>query len=730
MQAAAALFTAGRFADAAALAQAMAARFPLHGFGWKVWGAALKQSGAGSEAVGPMRKAVELSPHDVEARNNLGMTLAELGRLDEAAASFREVLQLTPDLAEAHYNLGIILNRLGQPNEASASFRRALQFRPGFAEAHFNDGISLHTLGRLDEAAASYRRALQIKPDFVEALNELAALFHQQGKSDLAIDTIKRSLRIKGTGRAGHIFVACVKAHRFTRDDSEIRAAMARALTEPWGRPTELAAAGIELIKLNPDLGAGIARAAAAWPRRLPAEELFGAHGVAAAVADPLLCVLLESAPCCDLAMEHFLTMARRAMLETAASTPAAVREAGVGLRFYGALARQCFLNEYVFAATDEEVEKATALRESLAAALEARQPVPAIWPAAVAAYFPLCSLTFAQRLLEQQWPGEVMAVLEQQLREPAEERRLDESLPRLTDIEDEVSLLVQRQYEDNPYPRWTKAAPARDTWHVVGFLRQAFPLVTIKDPAPRGSFDILIAGCGTGQQSIDTARYFPGARILAVDLSRRSLNFARRKTRELGLASIEYAQADLLNLGSLGRTFDMIESSGVLHHLADPLKGWRGLLSLLRPAGFMRLGFYSAVARRNIAKVRAIIAERGYGASADGIRRCRQDLIELEKTVDLGTTLRLSDFYTISTCRDLLFHVQEHRLTLPAIADFVRENNLTFLGFELGDELLRAYKARFPGDHAARDLRQWHIFEAENPDTFLAMYNFWLQKD
>ena len=73
-----------------------------------------------------------------------------------------------------------------------------------------------------------------------------------------------------------------------------------------------------------------------------------------------------------------------------------------------------------------------------------------------------------------------------------------------------------------------------------------------------------------------------------------------RRKAHELGLANIEHAQADILKLDSLDRRFDVIETAGVLHHLADPAAGWRLLLSLLRPNGLMFVGLYSALARRS----------------------------------------------------------------------------------------------------------------------------------
>jgi 2-polyprenyl-3-methyl-5-hydroxy-6-metoxy-1,4-benzoquinol methylase len=135
----------------------------------------------------------------------------------------------------------------------------------------------------------------------------------------------------------------------------------------------------------------------------------------------------------------------------------------------------------------------------------------------------------------------------------------------------------------------------------------------------PHAGPSILIAGCGTGEHPFDIAQKSPEASILAIDLSRVSLAYARRKTREEGLRNIEYAQADILNLSTLGRTFDRIEAVGVLHHLADPKAGSRVLLSLLAPNGTMRVGLYSEVARRPIVDARAIVTERGYQPTAEG---------------------------------------------------------------------------------------------------------------
>ena len=86
-------------------------------------------------------------------------------------------------------------------------------------------------------------------------------------------------------------------------------------------------------------------------------------------------------------------------------------------------------------------------------------------------------------------------------------------------------------------------------------------------------------------------------------------------------------------------------------------------------------------------------------------------------------------DFFNLSECRDLLFHIQEHRLSLPEIASFLAESNLQFLGFELDPQTRRNYGRRFPGDIAMTDLAQWHLYETDNPRTFIQMYQFWVQK-
>ena len=95
----------------------------------------------------------------------------------------------------------------------------------------------------------------------------------------------------------------------------------------------------------------------------------------------------------------------------------------------------------------------------------------------------------------------------------------------------------------------------------------------------------------------------------------------------------------------------------------------------------------------------------------------------------DLATAAAHPDFFSISTCRDLLFHVQEQALPLRDIDDFLRGNGMAFLGFSIEEAVLSAYRRRYPQDLAATDLNHWREFETANPDSFSGMYQFWLQK-
>ncbi len=702
---------------------------------------ALVAQGRSDDALPHFRRALELDPNLVEAYVSLGATLLQQGQMDAAAAQFERALGIDATSADAHANLGNVHRARGRLDEAAHCYHRALALRPDLAEVHNNLGIVLAAQGDFEEAGRRFDQALARKPNFVDAYNNLARALLSMGEADNALSALRQSFAIAETTETKLLLVQCVRALPVPPDTDDFGSLMVRALSEPWGRANDLAFAAARIVKRHGAIRACIARVMEAWPRRPSARELLGGSALTAISHHRLLRCLMESAAICDIELERLLTAMRCALLEVVSrhdSAPALEEELrglgsddqGIGqgeiLDFCCALARQCFINEQVFAVTDEEIAHAARLRDGLIAALASGAAIPELRLAMGAAYFPLHALPGAELLLDKTWSDAVAGVLVQQVREPAEERKWRVSTAALTAVDNEVSRQVRQQYEENPYPRWAKAEPAGQPLSLDQYLRRRLPAAAFQSLGkPRT--DILIAGCGTGQHAIETAQRFADANVLAVDLSLASLAYAQRKTHELGRSNIEYGQADILELGSLGRSFDLIELSGVLHHLADPFAGWRVLLSLLRPGGFMMVGLYSEIARADIVKARAFIAEQGYRPNAADIRRCRQALF------DSGGRFRnvvaSGDFFGMSSCRDLLFHVQEHRFTIPQIADFIANNGLAFVGFDLDRFVLRRYMTRFPHDQTMADLASWDAFERENPSTFSGMYQFWLQR-
>jgi hypothetical protein len=135
-----------------------------------------------------------------------------------------------------------------------------------------------------------------------------------------------------------------------------------------------------------------------------------------------------------------------------------------------------------------------------------------------------------------------------------------------------------------------------------------------------------------------------------------------------------------------------------------------------------MEIGLYSERARRSVVALRALIAARGYKPNADDIRRFREEIIAPD---DPGG----HDLFTIAECRDLLFHVQECRTTLPEIKSFLVANRLQFGGFLLDVPTHHRFRTRFPQPGESLDLDCWHAFESEAPAAFAGMYQFLVRK-
>lgn len=694
--------------------------------GFYNYGLILKALKRPDEALAQLERASRLNPSVAETWNSIGAVLNDLGRYGDAIVAFEKAIALRRDFAEPIHNMANSLMGLRRHDEALAAYDGALALNPRFAEAWLGRGKALVAAMRDDGARDAYRRALALKPNLTDALCSASSLALAGNDVAQALDLACRAFGIEDTLETRAVVAACLQSPLLQPGGRDIRSLLLRAVKEAWVRPSTLASACAVTLLSNDAVRASIDGLKASDFRSRSLHDMLQACNATAIAGDALLLATLESFPVSSPVLEQFANDLRF-MLLAAAREGGATNAAPSLLGLYSAIARQCFINSYVFAETDEEAGQVNLLQRELVAKIESGAAVPATSILALAAYRPLHTLLHAERLLPRKWPDSVAAVLDQQLREHFEEQRLRAAMPVLTPIDDAISLEVRDHYEEHPYPQWIRAEGAGQPVRLDAFLADRFPdatFVTSGNPVA-----ILVAGCGTGRSAIQTAQRFSDASVLAIDLSLTSLAYAQRKARALGIRNLTHAQADIMQLGSIERRFDMIESSGVLHHLADPFAAWRILLSLLKPGGVMQIALYSEIARRDIVAVREIIAERGYRPMAADIRRCRQELLAGEDGTRLKNVTLISDFYSLSDCRDLLFHTQEHRMSLPQIQTFLHEAGLRFLGFDIDAAIARKYRQRFPNDTAMTDLAQWDAFERDNPYTFISMYQFWVQK-
>jgi SAM-dependent methyltransferase/tetratricopeptide (TPR) repeat protein len=309
-------------------------------------------------------------------------------------------------------------------------------------------------------------------------------------------------------------------------------------------------------------------------------------------------------------------------------------------------------------------------------------------------------------------------------------ERSYYDKVKSFGDIDNSVSRNVRQQYEENPYPRWSNIGGDRSL-PFKEFIRKSLPFLSEKKlPSIQSTaeqpFDVLIAGCGTGRHALMTVTEFQNVNVFAVDLSGASLSYALMKADEYAVDNVTFRQGDILNLPSLNKQFDIVESVGVLHHMDSPADGMAAIEQCLKPGGWMRIALYSELARKEVSLAREEIAKSACPATPEGIRGFRERVMTDPDGELFYLCANFRDFFSLSECRDLLFHVQEHQFTVPKIQQLIEPFNLEFMGFSMLPESVMAKKAEITD---WQSLDQWWEFERAHPETFGNMYHFWLRK-
>jgi SAM-dependent methyltransferase len=658
---------------------------------------------------------------DAQAATLDAVRLLQTGHADRALRLYRMLLEQKITDPDALHRLGFVAIQFDEPDRAEGFLRTAIAAVPEQPRYRNTMGIALRHQRKFGQAIEMLRQALAHAPDQHEIWSNLGNVLRDEGRFAEAANAYQQALKLApDIGYYWSAFSTCLRYIEIPAPVSaDFRSDLLGALTHPEVSPADVASAALAIIKSDPAMRRLVGHVQdRACDAGVTFTDLLSDPAIIRAFADPLLLRLLESTVVADVELELVLTAIRRLQLLSLADTgrPLLAPEAAA------ALARQCFLNDYAWLETAEETETVA----TVAARSSAESPPYWIRLATLAAYRPLQATPGIEPA---DGPPCALDLYRQQVAEPAEERRLRSEIRVLAEETGEVSRAVRDQYESNPYPRWSRTGRYEHARPAPEVLGELFPGRDFRH-LPRSGARILVAGCGTGRHAIQAALRFAEARVLAIDLSLASLAYALRKTREMGLTNIEYCRADILAMDGATERFDIVESVGVLHHLRQPLEGWRALLDRLGPGGVMRVGLYSELARRHVVHGQALAASLGISGDAAALRKFRRTVIESRDEEHLRQITRSEDFFSLSGCRDLLLHVQEHRFVAGDLAAMLLSLKLDFLGFELQDPAIaKRYRKRFPEDRTMTDLANWEQFEHDEPDAFFGMYDFWVRR-
>jgi tetratricopeptide (TPR) repeat protein/ubiquinone/menaquinone biosynthesis C-methylase UbiE len=699
---------------------------------------------------------------------DLGYAFLQMEKLNESLLAYSVAIRLKQDYAEAYAGYATVLLAQQKTEEAKRFCDKAFSFNKNLAEAHYVQGMMHFLSGKISQSETALLRALSAHPQFLDAQMFLGDVYTTIGKTGLAKNCYERALLsnpynvharkhlafcYKKMERLPDAMRVLIEGLNIVRQRQILFVSLAEILKEIKFEtvPDGLRNIFIEMCSSDTiDLQVlarhvvQILRTRHSFPRiiallnsfdateRTTNNSFFSEHDIQHFLNDALFLASLPRMVYCDIELENVLTTLRTLILFSFDPQREQHENATVPLAFITQLARHCFLNEYVFFVSDEAEQRMQAMKSFIETQLsdDASNPLAMEQTLAVYSLFaPLSTLQNWKRMHNvgmSQWSSPVQHIIREHIVHFYQEQKLAETIPTLTSIENEISLRVREQYEENPYPRWNSMVlSARENFEM--YLRRRIPFGML--PSFAYPISILIAGCGTGRHPIHLAYKIKNSSLLALDLSKASLSYAKRMAEHFQVQNITFQQADILELPSLDKKFPYIESVGVLHHLHHPLDGLRSLTSVLTQDGFIKLGLYSQKARQHLSSVNALMRENGWNATLSDLRKLRQFIVQLPNDAPLRKVTTAWDFYSLSMCRDFLMHVQEHTYTLPSLLALLENAGLQFLFFETSVTTANEFSKMFPQENAFSTLEYWEKFEEQFPDTFKGMYVFWCKK-
>ena len=702
-----------------------------------------EEKGELNKAIKLYKKCTSKFPNHVFSKLNLAFLYYKFNNLNQALSIVDEAIRIKPKLSNCYCIKGLILKGLNKYIESEELFIKAIGIDPEYFDATLNLGILYKETNKYDKAEKYHLKAIELNSNSAIALLNMGAFYKEIQKIDKAIFYTEKAIELDKKIKNAHLNLATIYSEKGDYEKSLLLAKNELILNKDNELAYQLISELIKHVDLKnytekekrkilknlferKDISHReiFKNISSLVPPRIleklsiPEDNISTSEEFRTLIKDDEIIKSLTLMIFCSPLWENILKNIRRSLLLDRSDT---IKNNKLILRFLIALGTQCFLNEYVYYASQKEKDKINEIKKSLIYKQNIDFEI-----ALISCYQPIVFISKEIRNFQCK-DKDLNKLMKLQL----EEKEISNGINKLGKISNSVSQKVKTQYESNPYPRWRYNYYSKEQKsNPISIINSEINPKKIESNEmdfTDKKVNILIAGCGTGIQIIEASRY-NNCEITAIDLSKSSLNYAKSKVEDYGMKNVNFIEMDILELKKLNKKFNLIECSGVLHHMEDPIEGLSNLTESLELGGFLKLGLYSKYAREEILRAREIIKEKDIGTNLDEIRNFRNDVLNgnLKK---ITKVTNWSDFYSTSMCRDLCFHSQEKCYSLIEIKNMLEIANLEFLGFTISKDITDKYQSINEDLESLKDLQLWDKFEELHPNSFREMYQFWTRK-
>jgi len=248
----------------------------------------------------------------------------------------------------------------------------------------------------------------------------------------------------------------------------------------------------------------------------------------------------------------------------------------------------------------------------------------------------------------------------------------------------------IRRQFDFGPYPQTPLEKSPKDDENfnrlfihslITPYYLQHQQVINTEGKV------ILDAGCGSGYKALALAEANPGAKIVGVDLSSKSVELAKKRLTYHGFDNTEFYTLAIEELPQLGLKFDYINCDEVLYLTDDPVIALKAMQSTLTEEGMIRTNLHSIHNRAGIYRMQEVFKLMGLmdenpeemeiEAAVETVKALKNDVRTKAQTWNPKQYEGESQKEVI--LMNYLFH-RDKGYTIPQLFDFLEQSQLNFI--------------------------------------------------